>query len=160
MGFRHLQPAWHLLPSRDQEHWYRQAWKKHCCLLKGTAHRANCYGGVSNALESSKTNVHDVWFNGILTRNQTASLLCHPLLRLSARLVVLYNLVTTMQGLLPSDKDVIWLSSIISTSPSASSLRNISWCVVRSFWHRGYSQQFSNTNSCFENFWIWKFLVI
>lgn len=78
-----------------------------CCLLKGTAHRANCYGGVSNALESSKTNVHEVCFNGILTRNQTASLLRHPLLRLSARLVVLYNLVTTMQGLLPSDKDVI-----------------------------------------------------
>lgn len=33
MGFRHLQLAWHLLPSRDQEHRYRQAWKKHTLVL-------------------------------------------------------------------------------------------------------------------------------
>lgn len=31
MGFLHLQLAWHLLPSRDQEHWYRQAWSKKTC---------------------------------------------------------------------------------------------------------------------------------
>lgn len=33
MGFRHLQLVWHLVPSRDQERRYRQAWIKHTLLF-------------------------------------------------------------------------------------------------------------------------------